>query len=105
MEKKVTTTIYECDNCKKEEAPFVTPEKDGSLEELPIGWFRFRLSIELKAAPKRTVSSGGGDHRCACSIKCMKAVVAADLKDLDAKKVIALNDQKAKDKAKKAGGE
>jgi len=102
MEKKVTTTIYECDNCKTEEPPFLDPK---GLEELPTGWFRFRLSVELKAAPRRQVSSGGGDHRCACSIKCIKAVVAADLKDLDTKKIEALNAQKDEDKAKKAKGE
>jgi len=93
MEKTVTTKIYECDHCNKEEPPFVTPEE---LEELPTGWLRFRLSIEMKAAPRRQVSTGGGDHRCACSIKCLKAVVKADLNDLNDKKVIALAEKKAK---------
>lgn len=89
MEKTIITKVYECDSCEKEEPAFITPEK---LQELPIGWLRFRLSVELNAVHRRQVSSGGGDHRCTCSIKCMKAVIATDLEDLNAKKVNALNE-------------
>jgi len=104
MEKTITTTVYECDNCEKEEPPFLDPK---GLEELPTGWFRFRLSVELKAAPRRQVSSGGGAHRCACSAECIEAIVAADLEDLEAKRLKALNIQKAEDEAeaKKTEGE